>query len=132
MPTRTQALESLKILLVDDDPYVRASSARALRNRGYTVIEARDGQEALRRLREHSELALLITDVIMPGMDGGELARLARAEYPELKILLTSGYTDDALARHDVRPDGLSFLEKPYRANALAGRVRQIIDAAAA
>lgn len=119
-----------KILIVDDDPYVRASSARALRGRGYTVLEARDAQEALARLREHAELALLITDVIMPGMDGGELARVARAENPGLRILLTSGYTDDALTDHGVVPEGLAFLEKPYGANVLAGRVRQIIDAA--
>lgn len=123
---------SEKILLVDDDPYVRGSSARALRARGYTVIEARDGHEALRRIREHQELALLITDVVMPGMDGAELAQLARAEKPALKILMTSGYTDDSLADHGVRPEGLSFLEKPYGANVLAGRVRQIIDASAA
>ena len=121
-----------KILLVDDDPFVRGSSARGLRARGYTVIEARDAQEALHRLREHRDLALLITDVIMPGMDGSELARVARAEDPDLKILFTSGYTDDALLDHGVRPGGLSFLEKPYGANALAGRVRQIIDTAAA
>ena len=59
------------------------------------------------------------------------MARLARAENPGLKILLTSGYTDDALVDHGVRPDGLAFLEKPYNANSLAGRVRKIIDAAA-
>ena len=117
-----------RILLVDDDPFVRASSARALRARGYTVVEARDGHDAMLRLREHGELALLITDVMMPGMDGGELATVARVERPDLKILLTSGYTDDALLDHGIKPTGIGFLEKPYGAHALAGRVRQIID----
>jgi CheY-like chemotaxis protein len=72
----------------------------------------------------------LITDVMMPGMDGGELACVARAERPDLKILLTSGYTDDTLIDHGIEPGGQDFLEKPYGAHVLAGRVRQIIDAA--
>ncbi|CAN5922348.1 hypothetical protein BH11MYX3_BH11MYX3_03500 [soil metagenome] len=119
-----------KILVVDDDRFVRISTSRALRARGYTVVEARDGRDALVCLREHAGITLLVTDVIMPGMDGGELARAARLERPDLKVLFTSGYTDDALLEHGIRPLDGGFLEKPFHTHALAGKVRQIIDAA--
>lgn len=118
-----------RILLVDDDPFVRASAGRSLRARGYAVLEARDAQDALARLREHPDIKLLLTDVMMPGMDGCELAAMARVERPGLKVLFTSGYTDDALTYHGIRPADGTFLEKPYPAHVLAGRVRQIIDA---
>jgi PAS domain S-box-containing protein len=118
-----------KILVVDDDAFVRNAAARSLRARGYTVVEARDAFDAMARLREHTGISLLVTDVIMPGLDGGELARLARAECPKLKVLFISGYTDDALVDHGVRPTDGSFLEKPYGTHALAGKVREVIDA---
>jgi len=128
--TRLAPAGDEKILVVDDDVFVRTAAARSLRARGYTVVEARDGFEAMSRLREHTGISLIVTDVIMPGLDGGELARLARAECPTVKILFTSGYTDDALADHGISPTSCAFLEKPFGTYALAGKVREVIDAA--
>lgn len=126
--TRIASSGNERILIVDDDPFVRASAGRSLRARGYAVLEARDAQDALARLREHPDIKLLLTDVMMPGTDGCQLAALARAEHPGLKVLFTSGYTDEALTHHGLRPADGSFLEKPYPPHVLAGRVRQIID----
>jgi len=120
-----------KIVFVDDDLHVRATASRALRSRGYTVLEASDAQAALRLLRDHGdEIDLLVTDVVMPAMDGRELAEAARKERPGLRVLYTSGYTDDAILRHGVRQAEVAFLEKPFRIHALAGKVRQVLDAA--
>ena len=114
------------ILFVDDDEYVRRSSARALRARGYTVIEAPDGGAALGHMR--TGIDLLLTDVVMPRMDGRELAEAARAKVPSLKVLYTSGYTDDAVMRHGILHGEVDMLEKPFRLDALAARVRQVLD----
>jgi two-component system, cell cycle sensor histidine kinase and response regulator CckA len=93
------ALGVESVLFVDDDDYVRRVAARALRTRGYTVIEASDGNAALAALTRE-RIDLLLTDVVMPGMDGRQLAELACTKQPELKVLYTSGYTDDAVVRH--------------------------------
>jgi two-component system cell cycle sensor histidine kinase/response regulator CckA len=117
-----------KIVLVDDDVFVRRSTSRALRARGYTVLEAGDGVAALRLLGNHHEVDLLVTDVVMPGMGGRELVEAARASRPSLKVLYVSGYTDDVLASH-LGHDTL-VLEKPFHGYTLAGKVRSILDAA--
>jgi CheY-like chemotaxis protein len=117
------------ILLVDDDEYVRRAAARALRARGYTVVEAGDGHTALRQL-DASGIDLLLTDIVMAGMDGHELATEARVRRPQLKVLYTSGYTDDAVVRHGVERGDVDLIEKPFRIHALAGKVRQVLDAA--
>ena len=117
---------SEKIVVVDDDLFVRRATSRALRSRGYDVLEACDGESALRLLRDHGpEVSLLVTDVVMPGMDGRELAVAARTRRPSLKVLYMSGYTDDALARHGVNAP---IVEKPFPGHVLAGKVRQAID----
>ncbi|HET7505332.1 MAG TPA: ATP-binding protein [Kofleriaceae bacterium] len=119
-----------RIVFVDDDLYVRATASRALRSRGYTVLEASDAQAALQLLRDHGDaIDLLVTDVVMPSMDGRELAEAARRERPTLRVLYTSGYTDDAVLRHGVRQAEVAFIEKPFRIHALAGKVRQVLDA---
>jgi two-component system cell cycle sensor histidine kinase/response regulator CckA len=118
-----------RILLVDDDVFVRTSAARALRTKGYTVIEAGDGQSALEILIDDGHaIALLVTDVVMPGMDGRQLVEAARSRRPSLPVLFTSGYTDDAVLLHGVRRDEVAFLEKPFRTRQLAGRVRRLLD----
>jgi CheY-like chemotaxis protein len=117
-----------KILLVDDDMFVRVSAARALRTKGYTVLEAGDGMRALALIEEHPSISLLVTDVVMPGMDGRQLVEAARARRPALKVLYTSGYTDDAVLLHGIQHSEVSFLEKPFRARELAGRVRNLLD----
>jgi PAS domain S-box-containing protein len=120
-----------RIVVVDDDPFARASASRALRSRGYTVLEASDGQAALQLLREHGgHLDLLVTDVVMPNMDGRQLAEAALQVRPDMRVLYTSGYTDDAVLRHGVQHAEVPFIEKPFGIQALAGKVRQILDAA--
>lgn len=119
-----------KILLVDDDVFVRRATSRALRSHGYTVLEAGDAKAALRLLRDHrNDVALLLTDVVMPNIDGRELAQAARVERPELEVLYMSGYTDDAVIRHGIEYDRIPFIEKPFRTYALAWKVRQLLDA---
>jgi PAS domain S-box-containing protein len=119
-----------KIVFVDDDLYVRATASRALRSRGYTVLEASDAQAALKLLHDHGNgIDLLVTDVVMPTMDGRELAEAARRECPALRVLYTSGYADDAVLRHGIRLAEVAFIEKPFRVHALAGKVRQVLDA---
>jgi two-component system cell cycle sensor histidine kinase/response regulator CckA len=116
-----------KIIVVDDDMFVRRATSRSLRSRGYDVLEASDGQTALRLLRDHGrDVSLLVTDVVMPGMDGCQLATIARERRPSLKVLYMSGYTDDALAHHGI---DASVVEKPFAGHVLAGKVRQTIDA---
>jgi PAS domain S-box-containing protein len=117
------------ILFVDDDPYVRASASRALRSRGYVVVEAGDGHAALRALRDElTGVDLLVTDVVMPGMDGRQLADAACSEQPALRVLYTSGYADEMIAQRGIRQGQVELLEKPYDVHRLAGKVREVLD----
>ena len=115
------------IVLVDDDFYVRRATARALRARGYTVLEANDGDTALGLLHTPG-IDLLLTDVVMPGIDGRQLAEAARRELPALRVLYMSGYTDDAVVRHGVMQGAVNLIEKPFRIDVLATKVRQVLD----
>jgi CheY-like chemotaxis protein len=126
----TGATGTEKVLVVDDDMFVRRATSRALRARGYHVFEANDANSALRVLRDQPEIELLVTDVVMPGLDGRELARAARDDRPRLKVLFISGYMDDAVLRHGIERAEVPYLEKPFAGHALAGRVRQLLDAA--
>jgi PAS domain S-box-containing protein len=110
------------VLVVEDEERVRSYSIEALRELGYTVIDARDGPEALRLIRGGQKVSLLFTDVVMPEMSGRELAARARTKLPELKVLLTSGYTPD------VTGDDGSILTKPFDLDRLAVRVRAALD----
>lgn len=122
------ALGVESVLLVDDDEHVRRVAARALRTRGYTVIEASNGRDALAVLDSRERIDLLLTDVVMPGMDGRQLAELACTKQPQLKVLYTSGYTDDAVVRHGVMQGAVDLIEKPFRIDTLAMRIRQRLD----
>jgi CheY-like chemotaxis protein len=125
-PAMALGVES--VLLVDDDEHVRRVAARALRTRGYSVIEASDGRAALTVLESSERIDLLLTDVVMPGMDGRQLAEVACTKQPQLKVLYTSGYTDDAVVRHGVMQGAVDLIEKPFRIDSLAMRVRQSLD----
>ena len=115
------------ILLVEDNPRVRRVLGRRLRDLGYKVIEADTGAAAMAELATRPEIALVFTDMVMPGgMTGVELAEVALAVKPELKILFTSGYAAPAIARLGQKKD--AWLKKPYTANELADKVRKVLD----
>ena len=117
------------VLVVEDDPHVREVTVRALRSSGYQVFVATNGREALaidpaalQRTR------LLITDVVMPGLNGRELADELRRRYPQLVALFVSGYTADAISERGVVEDRIEFLPKPFTATLLLARVRAVLD----
>jgi two-component system, cell cycle sensor histidine kinase and response regulator CckA len=117
------------VLLVEDEPAVREFAVATLREKGYAVVEAVNGEEGLRLARQHDgKIDLVLTDVVMPIMGGKEMADALRASHPDTKILFTSGYTDDALVQHGVlRPD-IRFLQKPYMTATLTRKVREVLD----
>ena len=118
------------ILLVEDEPTVRDLAVRILRRQGYTLLEASDGNEALRLLEEHGgPVHLLLTDVVMPGLSGRELAARAQAAQPGIKVLFVSGYTDDAILQHRLLERGVVLLQKPFTPDSLAGKVREVLGA---
>jgi two-component system cell cycle sensor histidine kinase/response regulator CckA len=118
------------VLLVEDEPSVRAMVYRLLCQQGYTVLEAANGEEALRVAREHGgdKIHLLLTDVVMPQMGGKELADQLKLLTPEIKILYTSGYTDNAIVHHGVLDPGTHFLQKPFSPKMLSRKVREVLD----
>jgi PAS domain S-box-containing protein len=118
------------VLLVEDEPAVRQIAARVLREHGYIVIEAGDGEEALQLLAQAERpIDLLLTDVIMPKLHGGILAERALAIVPELRILFISGYTDGALVHRQKLQSSGAFLQKPFSPVALVRKVREVLDA---
>jgi len=117
------------VLLVEDDDGVRFVGEDALRRLGYHVLPARNGEEALRASAAHAgRIAILVTDIVMPGMSGPDLhARLA-VERPDMKVLFLSGYAPDAVVRNRILDPSTAFLEKPFGPEALARKVRHTID----
>lgn len=119
------------ILLVEDEAAVRAVAERILSGAGYRVLAAANAEEAIRLAEEHgSEIELLLTDVVMPGMGGPELAAHLTNVHPGLGVLFASGYTDNALTRHGALDPGTLFVAKPYTIAELTTRVRNALDAA--
>jgi len=117
------------VLVVEDDPSVRNLVVRTLSNLGYTVLEAANGEEALKAAQEHAnKVSLLLTDMIMPQMGGKELARRLVALNPQMRVLFASGYTEDAVTHHGILDKGMAFLPKPFTANDLARKVRQALQ----
>ena len=116
------------ILVVEDEAAVRNMSVDALRELGYTVIHADGPLSAMNMISEMPSIVLLFTDVIMPEMNGRELAEKAVAMRPTLKVLYTTGYTRNAVVHNGVLDPGLAFLNKPYTLEQLATKVRQVLD----
>ncbi|MBI5069633.1 MAG: PAS domain S-box protein [Deltaproteobacteria bacterium] len=116
------------VLLVEDEPAVRAVTERALRGGGFEVVSAADGAEALARLvrlaEEGKAVDLLVTDAVMPGMDGLTLAEAVRSRCPDVQVVVTSGHPEDVLARRGMRPGRVNILLKPYAPGALLAHVR--------
>ncbi|MBK7974574.1 MAG: response regulator [Deltaproteobacteria bacterium] len=120
------------IVLVEDEERVRARARELLERLGYRVYDFADGEETLAALASLPlDLALLVTDVVMPGLDGRRLAAEIERRRPGIQVLYTSGYTDDVLGSFGVLEPGTNFLPKPYRLEALASRVRTVLDGAA-
>jgi two-component system, cell cycle sensor histidine kinase and response regulator CckA len=115
------------ILLVEDEEAVRVFASKALERQGYTVLEARHGRDALLRLADYAgPIQLLITDIVMPEMGGGELARRLTAERTDLRVLYMSGYADGETARRGLGV-GAAYLQKPFTSEALAKKVREVL-----
>jgi PAS domain S-box-containing protein len=121
------------VLLVEDETVVRQLVAEILETSGYTVLQAADGASAIEVLRRHSgNVALLLTDVVMPGMSGREVARAVTAMRPGTPVLYMSGYTDSTIDQHGVLEPGVQFLQKPFSAEELTHLIRAILDGAPA
>ncbi len=117
------------ILLAEDDPQVREIAIDILARQGYTVLMAKNGTEALALLQSHEgAIDLLLTDVVMPEMNGKELYNKVAEKHPELRVLYMSGYTDNVIAHHGVLDDGVEFIQKPFTVQALAEKVRRVIE----
>jgi two-component system cell cycle sensor histidine kinase/response regulator CckA len=118
------------ILIAEDDDAIRAIMCEALKLSGYNVISAGNGKEALiAGVNWKDIIHLLITDVIMPDMSGSKLAENLKEARPGLKILFSSGYTDDTIVNHGVLNEGTPFLQKPYSIETLFSKVREALDA---
>jgi two-component system, cell cycle sensor histidine kinase and response regulator CckA len=118
------------ILVVEDDDMVRELAIKILKRYGYTVLFAGNGQEAFHICREHREpVQLMLTDVVMPGMGGRELAKSLEELRPEMKVLFMSGYTDNIIVHHSILDNDVAFIQKPFRPEGLARKVREVLDA---
>ncbi|HEY4649083.1 MAG TPA: response regulator, partial [Gemmatimonadales bacterium] len=119
------------ILLVEDEAAVRSVAARVLRNQGYTVIQAANGAAALEQLDEfEGKIDLVLSDVVMPDMQGPELTDRIRDRRPDVKVLLMSGYAEGDKTQSGMPGSDHSFLQKPFSAESLTLRVREVLDAA--
>jgi two-component system cell cycle sensor histidine kinase/response regulator CckA len=128
-PVRDESHGSEVVLLAEDEDNIREPAQEILEEKGYTVLPACDGTHAIEAARHwEGPIHLLISDVVMPGMSGSELAARLITERPGLRVLYISGYPEDAIARHGVLQPGRSFLQKPFPPGVLLQTVRQILD----
>jgi CheY-like chemotaxis protein len=119
-----------KILIVEDDEAMRQLAGRLLRAMGYTTVETGTGAEALQVLARDREIALILSDVVLPGgMKGPQLAEQAKTIRPDVKLIYMSGYTDNAIAHHGRLDPGVKLLQKPFRRTELGAVVRAVLDA---
>jgi two-component system cell cycle sensor histidine kinase/response regulator CckA len=117
------------ILLVEDEAGVRNLALTVLQSYGYKTLAAGNGTEALRTAEvQGDDIHLMVTDIVMPGVGGGDLAKALRPRFPRMKVLFLSGYTDDAVVRHGILHEEVNFLQKPFSPLALARKVREVLD----
>jgi two-component system, cell cycle sensor histidine kinase and response regulator CckA len=116
------------VLVVEDADALRELTRRLLQREGYTVLVAANGDEALRLFARSGSIDLLLTDVVMPGISGSELARRLVEQRPSLKVIYMSGYTEDAIVQHGVLNPGIAFLHKPFTSEMLGRKVREVLD----
>jgi two-component system, cell cycle sensor histidine kinase and response regulator CckA len=128
-PTERLVQGTETLLVVEDEAAVRELAVQVLESCGYRVLEARNGLEALRIGEQHDgPIHLLLTDVVMPEMNGKELANRLQSQRPAMRVLYMSGYADDTIIRHGVLAAGTSFLSKPLTLENLTQRVRAVLD----
>lgn len=118
------------ILAVEDEDNVRRLAVQILKGQGYFVLEASHAEEAMKVVKEQTEngIHLLLTDVVMPGMSGHELANHLLSSLPKMKVLFMSGYTDNAIVHHGILEEGVNYIQKPFTVDALARKVREVLD----
>jgi DNA-binding NtrC family response regulator len=117
------------VMVVEDEDGIRTLECRILEKHGYTVLRASNGAEAIQVSAQHNgKIELLITDMVMPSMSGTDLAQLLTSQRSELKVLFTSGYTDNAIIHHGTLTGDAEFLAKPFEPQALARKVREVLD----
>jgi CheY-like chemotaxis protein len=128
-PSAVVSGEGETVLVVEDEHDLRVYTVEALRELGYRVLEARDGQTALAMLDRHPHIDLLFTDVVLPGgMNGRVLADEAARRRPGVKVLFTTGYTRNAIVHHGRLDPGVEMISKPFTYADLAAKVRHLID----
>jgi signal transduction histidine kinase/ActR/RegA family two-component response regulator len=124
----SQAAASEMVLVVEDESIVRGLVRETLRQLGYAVLEAGDGYQALQIIEQHQgKIHLLLTDVIMPLMNGHELAMRVESRYPDIKVIYMSGYTDDTLAFHGIAQPEIDFIQKPFTRAELGEKLRAVL-----
>ena len=117
------------VLVVEDNAQVRKLVSSILQRRGYKLIVAKNGDHAQDLLKKQDvDIDLLLTDIIMPGIDGKQLFEIVSGQYPGMKVLYMSGYTDQVIGRHGIISSGTNFIQKPFAVNDLAGKIRNILD----
>jgi len=117
------------ILLVEDEPAILKMTTRLLQRLGYTVLAANTPGEAVRLADDHhGRIDLLMTDVVMPGMNGRDLANDLLSRYPDLRRLFMSGHTANVIAPHGVLDEGVHFIQKPYSMKGLAAKIREVLE----
>jgi CheY-like chemotaxis protein len=126
MPAKTEAQPrgTGTILVAEDEEALRVAMCGYLRSLGYTVLEASSGKQALSIASQEGHIDLLITDLVMPGMNGRELSQLLGSLRLDLRTICMSGYSDDPVSRHDINELGAAFLQKPFSLGTLARKVR--------
>lgn len=131
-PQRDGTSGTETVLVVEDEPAVRRLTAGALTKQGYRVLTAEGPVQAVQACQRHAgDVHLLLTDLVMPELNGRRLAELLRAQWPEMKVLYMSGYTDDAAVRKEVVEAGWPFLSKPFSPAMLCRKVREVLDGTA-
>jgi PAS domain S-box-containing protein len=131
--TKTEVSGTETILLAEDEKEVRGFASTALQNLGYTVYEAENGKQALEFIKTHNrrskiKIDLLVTDMVMPEMNGKELASKINEIYPDTKIIYTSGYTDNHIVKSGNLDKGINFIQKPFSEQTLAKKIRNVLD----
>jgi DNA-binding response OmpR family regulator len=127
MPRPSRGTET--VLLVEDEPALRGMVRQMLETVGYRVIDAPDGLSAIHICdnRQHP-VDLLVTDVVMPLLNGREVAKRLTRKWPEMKVIYMSGYTDDVIAYHGIADPSVNLIQKPFRLEALAAKIREVLD----